>query len=74
MAAQDNDMLFYKRKEVEDSNKRHLAAKKAQCERIKGLIKEHRPVSKFSIHGVVIEAKSRKDAIKIYNKRKESEV
>jgi hypothetical protein len=55
-----------RREEVERQNKQHQAWKKAQNLRIQKLNKDHRPKQVFSIHGIKIEAKSRKDAIKIY--------
>lgn len=55
-----------RREEVERQNERLKAWKKAQNLRIQKLNKDHRPKQVFSIHGIKIEAKSRKDAIKIY--------
>ena len=54
------------RKEVECQDERLKAWKEAQNLRIQKLNKDHRPKQVFSIHGIKIEAKSRKDAIKIY--------
>ena len=54
------------RKEVERQDERLKAWKEAQNLRIQKLNKDHRPKQVFSIHGIKIEAKSRKDAIKIY--------
>jgi len=55
-----------RREEVERQNERLKAWKKAQNLRIQKLNKDHRTKIVFSIHGIKIEAKSRKDAIKIY--------
>lgn len=67
MAAADKSMAFNRKEEIEQENQRHKAWKEAQNVRLQRFNKEHRPKTVFSIHGIEIEATSRKDAIKIYN-------
>lgn len=55
-----------RREEAECQDERLKAWKEAQNLRIQKLNKDHRPKQVFSIHGIKIEANSRKDAIKIY--------
>lgn len=42
----------------------------SQVQRLKGFNTHQIVLHEFSVHGVVIKAKSKKDAIKIYNNRK----
>jgi hypothetical protein len=69
MAASDESFAFNRREEIKRENERLKAWKEAQNVRLSRLNKEHRPKQVFTIHGIMIEAISCKDAIKIYNAR-----